>query len=118
MKKIVFALFLSLSLFAAEFITGADAKRMVKEGALLLDVRTLVEYKIKNIPGSRRMHYEDIPSRSKEIEKMTGGNKGKQIVVFCQSGGRSSRAKEMLEKAGYKNVHNLGGISRWFESKE
>jgi len=41
------------------------------------------------------------------------GNKVEQIVVYCQSGGRSAMAKRLLESNGFTNVHDLGGISQW-----
>jgi adenylyltransferase/sulfurtransferase len=55
----------------------------------------------------------DLKSRLAEIEKLTGGDKKKPIVVHCQSGGRSQRAKELLTAEGYEQVTNLGGIDDW-----
>lgn len=113
MKTLILTLFFTTTLFANDFISSEEAHRLVqKEKALLLDVRTLVEYKIKHIPGSKRIGISDVPDKLKKIEEMAGG-KEKPIVVYCMSGGRSGKAKDILEKAGFKNVHNLGGISRW-----
>ncbi|OUD08635.1 sulfurtransferase [Marivivens niveibacter] len=41
---------------------------------------------------------------------------GKPIAVFCASGGRSSQAKQFLEKIGYKDVHNIGGFGNWVQA--
>lgn len=113
MKTLILTLFFTTTLFANDFISSGEAHRLVeKEKALLLDVRTLVEYKIKHIPGAKRIGISDVPDKLKNIEEMAGG-KDKPIVVYCMSGGRSGKAKDILEKAGFKNVHNLGGISRW-----
>lgn len=104
---------MTTSVFANDFISSEEAHRLVeKEKALLLDVRTLVEYKIKHIPGAKRIGISKVPEKLDVIEEMSGG-KDKPIVVYCLSGGRSAKAKNILEKAGFKNVHNLGGISRW-----
>jgi len=39
----------------------------------------------------------------------------KPILVHCQSGMRSKRAKDRLERAGYKNVYDLGSYERAFK---
>ena len=41
------------------------------------------------------------------------GDKEHEIVVYCQSGGRSAMAKRLLESNGFTKVHDLGGIGRW-----
>lgn len=84
-----------------------------KEKALLLDIRSSVEYNIKHIKGAKRFSVSEVSEKISEIEKLAGG-KDKPIVVYCMSGGRSSRAQEVLKKAGFKKVYNLGGIMRWY----
>lgn len=84
-----------------------------KEGALLLDVRTLVEYKFSSLKGSKRIHVGDLDQQIKQVEKWTKGNKDHPIVVFCAAGIRAERAKKILKKHGYTRVVNLGGISDW-----
>jgi adenylyltransferase/sulfurtransferase len=40
--------------------------------------------------------------------------KDKEVVCLCRSGGRSSKACELLDKEGFSNVKNLkGGINEW-----
>lgn len=113
MKILLTFLFLTTSVFANDFISSEEAHRLVeKEKALLLDVRTLVEYKVKHIPGAKRVGISDVPDNLKKIEEMAGG-KDKPIVVYCLSGGRSGKAKKILDSAGFKRVYNLGGIGRW-----
>ena len=34
-------------------------------------------------------------------------DKNNTIIVYCSSGSRSKKAKEILEKLGYKEVFNL-----------
>lgn len=39
-------------------------------------------------------------------------------LVYCKSGGRSSKSANMMVLAGFKNVYNLeGGYSDWSSSK-
>ncbi len=114
MKTLILTcLFLITPAIAEDFISSEEAHRLVnKEKALLLDVRTLVEYKIKHIPGAKRIGVSEVPNKLAEIEKMAKG-KDKPIVVYCLSGGRSGNAKKVLEAAGFKKVYNLGGIGNW-----
>lgn len=40
--------------------------------------------------------------------------KGKTVIVYCASGGRSALAGQALvEKMGYGEVYNLGGFKDW-----
>lgn len=91
----------------------ALARKLVGEGAVLLDVRTTDEYAGRHLDKAVNIPVGDLSSRMSEIEKLAGGDKSKPIVVYCQSGGRSARAKSMLASAGYTKVTNLGGIDAW-----
>ncbi|MFT6746146.1 MAG: phage shock protein E [Glaciecola sp.] len=76
---------------------------IIKGDAFLVDVRTPGEYKNGHVEGSVNIPLATVSSN---IEKFKGkGN----IVVFCQSGGRSSKAKKILDNDGIKNVTNGGG---------
>jgi rhodanese-related sulfurtransferase len=35
------------------------------------------------------------------------------IMVYCQSGARSSQAARRLSALGYTQIYDLGGIHRW-----
>ena len=50
----------------------------------------------------------DLAGRMDEL-----GEKNGEIVVYCQSGGRSAMAKRLLESNGFTKVHDLGGIGHW-----
>ena len=80
------------------------ARELIKDGALLVDVRTPSEYE-EHISGAINIPHLQINDRLSEF----GSDKERQIVVYCRSGHRSEIAKSMLEKAGYKNVCNGGG---------
>ncbi len=86
------------------------AKLDQKDHFILLDVREPFEYQIAKIPGSKLIPLGELPNRLAELDP----NKAKEIVVHCKSGGRSSKAVELLLKSGYKNVFNVvGGINEW-----
>ncbi|MEL1246155.1 rhodanese-like domain-containing protein [Flavobacterium sp. DGU11] len=77
-------------------------EKLIKEGAFLADVRSPGEYAQGNVKGS-----VNIPVDQVEMQLDKFRDK-KQIVVFCRSGMRSSRAKATLEKNGFTNVTNGG----------
>jgi len=90
----------------------ALAKRLVEEeDALLLDVRTSLEWKMGHIEGAMLIPVQDLKGRLDEVETATDGDKDKPIVVYCRSGSRSANAKKILEAAGYTKVTNVGGMS-------
>ena len=39
-----------------------------------------------------------------------------RIAVYCASGGRSSSAKMILDRLGYSDVHNIGGLGHWAQA--
>ena len=94
--------------WAGPFITGTEAKKMVDEGALLLDVRTVEEFSERHIEGAVNIPVQDLEKRLAEV-----GDKERPVVVYCRSGKRSEKAKEILSGAGWKKVENLGGIDNW-----
>jgi len=80
-----------------------------KEDFILIDVRTQGEYVSGHIKGSQLLPLDMITNG---IEKMVP-DKNKKIVVYCQSGARSSQAARILSQLSYTDVSNLGGIMSW-----
>lgn len=90
----------------------ALAKQLVEEeNAVLLDVRTPEEHAEGNLDGSVNIPHDQIEAQLTEIEKLTGGDKGHAIVLYCRSGGRAGQAKAALQAAGYTRVTNVGGMT-------
>ena len=94
--------------FSAVRVPAADARQLVSQGALLLDVRTEGEYEDGGIEGSLNIPIQELPARLEEL-----GDKDRDIVVYCQSGGRSAMAKRLLEGNGFTKVHDLGPKGAW-----
>jgi len=88
--------------------SGRDARRLVEQGALLLDVRTPGEYADRHLPGAVNIPVQELAARLGEV-----GAKDRSVVVYCRSGHRSANAAAMLRQAGYAQVHDLGAMSRW-----
>jgi adenylyltransferase/sulfurtransferase len=77
---------------------------------LLLDVREPHEVEIAAFPGSLRIPLATLPERLHELDS------AQEIVVHCKVGGRSAKAVELLQAAGFRKAWNLaGGIDRWAE---
>ncbi len=84
----------------------ADYAALVKQGAVILDVRSKGEYAGGHIKGSINI---SVDSLSKNLGQLK--DKSKPIITCCASGMRSASAKSILKSAGYENVHNGGAWS-------
>ncbi|HAL81398.1 MAG TPA: sulfurtransferase [Mucilaginibacter sp.] len=80
----------------------ANLESIIDEGAFLVDVRTTGEFACGNVKGSMNIPLDTLQASLSEFKDK------KHIIVFCQSGGRSSMAKSILEQAGFTNVINGG----------
>lgn len=89
-------------------VAGAEAQRLVKAGALLLDVRTVEEYRSGHLPDALNIPVAELAGRMGELSA-----KERPVVVYCQSGRRSANAASMLAQAGYVSVNDLGPMSAW-----
>ena len=80
-----------------------DFSELVKENAIILDVRTKGEYGSGHISGS-----VNIPVDQLQMNLHKFKDKKRPIITCCASGMRSSSAKEIFISNGYTNVHNGG----------
>lgn len=92
-------------------ITVSELKARLDAGddIQLIDVRQPDEYAFASIEGTKLIPLGTIPMRKDEIDET------RETVVLCKMGGRSARAIEFLEQAGFKGkLSNLvGGITAW-----
>lgn len=84
-------------------INKNQMEELIKEGAILIDVRSPQEYAEGHLDGAICIPEYDIQN---EIAKK-GIDKNQKIVLYCDSGGRSKKAQKKLEKMGYSAVYNL-----------
>jgi len=88
-------------------VSPQKAKELADNGALIVDVRESSEFRNGHIKKA-----VNIPLSS--IEKISSkAGKDKDIILYCQSGARSSSASKRLKSMGYNKVHDLGSINRW-----
>ena len=92
-------------------LSPKDAKATLDtdKSVVLIDVRTAEEHAQKHIPGSLSIPLDTIEKHAPTKLK----DKEAKILVYCQSGRRSSAACNYLAREGYTNVHNMGGIQSW-----
>lgn len=82
---------------------ATDYNQLVKDGALIVDVRSKAEYAGGHIKGSKNIPLPNISTNPNILK-----DKDKPIITCCASGMRSASAKNVLKSNGYTNVHNGG----------
>lgn len=96
-----------------DFLKQPDINQGVEEykaapDAVLVDVRTVQEYREGHIPESR-----NVPLQQLDKIASVAKDKDTQLFVYCYSGSRSRQAASILRQMGYANVKNIGGIAAY-----
>jgi sulfur-carrier protein adenylyltransferase/sulfurtransferase len=94
-----------------EEITATELKQRLDKGddIQIIDVREAHEYEIGQIPNSKLIPLGQVLNRMNEIDPE------RETVVHCKMGGRSAKAIDALQRAGFTGkLANLeGGITAW-----
>jgi phage shock protein E len=109
MRNILVVSCLFIAACAHPTVTGEAAQGLVKEGAFLLDVRSPGEFAEGHLAGAVNVPVQELEATLASLPT----DRNRQIVVYCRSGMRSSRARNVLLKAGFSKVDDLGGMSNW-----
>ncbi len=88
---------------SAKVVHVEEVRKLVKEKALLVDIREGVEHKRAHIIDSYNLPLSQLRERYEELPK------DKIIYLYCKSGQRSYNAAMALQNLGYKNVYNIAG---------
>lgn len=88
------------------FGPSVNYAELVKEGAIILDVRSKGEYAGGHIKGSVNISVDTLKNNLSQLK-----NKNNAIITCCASGMRSASAKSILIANGYTKVYNGGGWS-------
>lgn len=90
-------------------ISVEQAKDVVgAKDAQFIDVRTDEEYAGGHAP--KATHFP-LDALEKDLAKL---DKDQPVYVICQTGRRSQKGAEILQKAGFKNIYNInGGTGAW-----
>lgn len=85
------------------FGPNTDYAQLVKNGAIILDVRSKNEYQGGHIKGSVNISVDTLAANLNKLKK------DKPIITCCASGMRSASAKMILKSNGFTEVYNGGG---------
>ncbi len=81
-----------------------DYAELMKNGAIIVDVRSKGEYAGGHIKNSINIPVDQLANNLSRLK-----DKNKTIITCCASGMRSGSAKTILLNNGYTDVHNGGG---------
>lgn len=90
-------------------ISVEKAKEIVDEKDVqFIDVRTVEEYQAGHTSKTVNLPLDSLEQSLSELDK------AKPVYVICQTGRRSQKGAEILEKNGFKDLYNIeGGTSAW-----
>ncbi len=100
-------------------VTPEEARRLIGEGALVVDVRDGTEVaKTGKIKGAVHVSRGMIEFRADPETPYhdPAFRKDRAVILYCASGGRSALAGKTLKDLGYTKVRNLGGFKDWVEA--
>jgi len=83
-----------------------DYAELVKEGAVIVDVRSRGEFDSGHIKGAINIPVDQLRNNLNKLK-----DKNKPIITCCASGMRSAAAKSAVLASGYTKVFNGGGWS-------
>ncbi|MFN0263873.1 rhodanese family protein [Tepidamorphus sp. 3E244] len=97
-------------------ITPQQARKLIGDGAKLVDIREADEYAREHIPGAKLVSLSRISAGTAD----TGNSE--TVIYHCRSGGRTMAAIDHLRPLGHTNAYILeGGLEAWkkagFETK-
>lgn len=105
---LVFALLLTTLVIAGSGDEKAAklAWPMIKNGALLVDVRSTEEFEEGHLEGAINIAWDNYDALITAI----GEDKQRAVVFYCRSGNRAGKSIVELGAKGYTNIHNATGL--------
>ena len=101
-------------------ISPEEAKGMVgRSDVLFLDVREPPEVAASGkVPGAVAVPRGLVEFRADPASPLHDAafDRGKTVIAYCASGGRSALVGKTLKDMGYDNVRNLGGFQGWVQA--
>ncbi|HYX03935.1 MAG TPA: rhodanese-like domain-containing protein [Reyranella sp.] len=101
-------------------ISPDEAKTMVgRSDVLFLDVREPPEVAASGkVPGAVAVPRGLVEFRADPASPLHDAafDRGKTVIAYCASGGRSALVGKTLKDMGYGNVRNLGGFKAWVDA--
>lgn len=79
-----------------------EIPKLMSVGGILIDVRTVAEFKAGHNPQSINIPLNELESKAGSLDKSL------PIILCCASGARSSMAVGIMKKKGFSRVINAG----------
>lgn len=99
-------------------ISPDEAKALMAQGALVVDVRDGTEVANGKVKGA--VHVQrgliEFKADSETPSHDPAFQKDRTVIVYCASGGRSALAGKTLQDMGFSDVRNLGGFKGWVDA--
>lgn len=125
--KFIFSTFIilcSMLIFGCQSLSSSAAQSVIKQISVtetkkavdakdvqFIDVRTVEEYKGGHAPKTINLPLDKLENDLSKLDK------NKPVYVICQTGRRSQKGAEILEKAGFKEIYNVsGGTGEWIST--
>ncbi|MBL4710184.1 MAG: rhodanese-like domain-containing protein [Flavobacteriales bacterium] len=87
-----------------------EVKLNSESNSQLIDVRTASEFDLGSIENAKNFDILDGTFQN----QLSTLDKSKTVFVFCAKGGRSNKASNLLQQAGFNSVIDLkGGYTAW-----
>jgi len=91
-------------------VSPEEAGKLVKDGALLIDVRDKEEFAKSHLKNAQHLSRGTLEMKIGNLAPDTGA----AIVLYCAGGNRGALAAESLQRMGYSNVYSIeGGLSAY-----
>jgi phage shock protein E len=88
--------------------SAKEAQALLKNGALVIDVRNSEEYNSGHLVSAINIPLDEIEETLPRHVK----DKTEALLLHCQSGMRSGIARKKLKALGYTRAYNLGSYRR------
>jgi rhodanese-related sulfurtransferase len=90
-------------------ISRDEARKLIEDGAQLVDVRADHEWEAGRIAGAKHVPLAELAERTGEIDPE------RPVVLYCRGGTRSTMATDALAEAGFDAAKLTKGIVGWSE---
>jgi rhodanese-related sulfurtransferase len=94
----------------AKEVSREEARKLIEDGAQLVDVRAQHEWDAGHIAGATHVPLAELAQRASEIDRE------RPVVLYCRGGNRSTMAAAALGDAGYDAAKLAEGIVGWAEA--
>lgn len=93
-------------------VTGSEFEKLATENkdAVILDLRDAKDFEKSSVENAVNIPMDEFESKAKKELK----NKDQEILLYCNTGTRTSEASQILEKDGYTNIINsIDGVKEY-----